>query len=253
MLSPTPALVEPVGRVFDVQRCSIHDGPGVRTTVFLSGCGMRCAWCHNPESFSDAGARRVSVDEVLREVLRDRAFYEASGGGLTLSGGEPLLQPQFSRALLSAARDHGLHTCVQTAGFVPARALLDVMGLVDLFHFDLKHMDPAQHRALTGADLTTIHASFDLLLDRSAPVLPRLPVVPGINDDDDNVSRLVAFLRQRRVSRLQLVPYQRMYLAKYRQLGLAARCGDVEPPTRAHLAALAERMGAAGLEVAVDA
>lgn len=240
-------------RVLEVQRCSIHDGPGIRTTVFLAGCPLRCAWCHNPEAFAGARDRLRSLDEVLAEVLADRAFYQASGGGLTVSGGEPLLQPAFVAELLRRARGHGIHTCIQTAAHVPSRVLQDLAPLVDLFQIDLKHMDPERHRAITGVDNERILANIVALRAGGAAVELRMPVVPGWNDDERNLHRVVAFLHAMHTSALRLVPYQRAYLFKYRELGLPARCADVAPPSVERLCALKDWLATHGVTATFDA
>ena len=239
------------GRVFDVQRCSVHDGPGIRTTVFLSGCALRCQWCHNPESWTAAAGTWRTAGEVLAEVRRDRAFYEASGG-VTLSGGEPLLQPRFAAALLSLARAEGLHTCVQTAGAAEAGALLEVLPHVDLFQFDLKHLDPERHRALTGEDTARVHASARLLVERGAQVEFRVPLVPGLNDSAQNLDAAAGFVAALGGASVRLVPYQNLYLEKYARLGQPARCAAVQPPTLEAMNAAAARFRARGLAVERD-
>jgi pyruvate formate lyase activating enzyme len=173
--------------------------------------------------------------------------------GLTVSGGEPLLQVEFARALLATAKDAGLHTCVQTAAALPARNLLDVEPWVDLFQIDLKHMDPARHRQITGSDNAQVHENLERLLSRGARVEVRVPVVPGWNDDADNLEHVRAFLADHAIKAVRLVPYQRMYLDKYRRLGLPARCADVEPPARAALEQVAAWFRHGGIDVALDA
>jgi pyruvate formate lyase activating enzyme len=238
--------------VFDVQRFCVHDGPGIRTMVFFEGCPLRCAWCQNPEAFREGRAAPRTVDEVVAEVLEDRDYYAVSGGGLTLSGGEPLLHAEAAVALLRAARSRGLHTVVQTSGVVPEASLEAVLGLVDLFQVDLKHMRSPRHRELTGAGNERVHASVALLLARGAAVDVRMPLVPGVNDDDENVDAVAAWLGERAVRTLGLVPYQRMYLAKYAALGLAPRLRDVAPPSAAALARVAERLARRGVTARVD-
>lgn len=240
------------GRVFDLQRFSVHDGPGIRTTVFLSGCSLRCGWCHNPEAFGAAG-RLLTPEEVLAEVLEDRAYYATSGGGVTVSGGEPLLQPGFVRALLGLARREGLHTCVQSALAVPPSALCGLREVVDLFQVDLKHLDSARHRELTGAGNERVLENAALLLALGAKVEFRLPLVPGVNDDAPHLDRVAAFLEERGVGSLRLVPYQRAYLGKYQRLGLPARFAAVEPPSPEAIEAVAGRFRRRGLAVAIDA
>jgi len=240
-------------RVFDIQRFSVHDGPGIRTTVFLSGCSLRCAWCHNPESFTGAAGRLLTPEQVLAEVLEDRDYYAASGGGVTVSGGEPLLQPAFVKALLGLAKREGLHTCVQSALSVPPAAVCAVHEVVDLFQLDLKHMDPVRHRELTGAGNERVLENAALLVSLGAKVEFRLPLVPGVNDDAQNLDRVAAFLEARGVGGLRLVPYQRSYLGKYERLGLPARFADVPPPSPGAIEAVAERFHRRGLVVGVDA
>lgn len=226
--------------VFDVQRFSVHDGPGIRTTVFLRGCPLRCAWCHNPE-----GLERVAepaddpwLDEVMREVRADRDFFEVSGGGVTLSGGEPLLSASRALALLRAVRAEGLHTCLQTCGAVPSATLRAVLPWVDLFMFDLKHADDGEHRRWTGAGNALIHQNARLLVEHGAKVQFRMPVLPGINDDVVHLERMAALLRDLRVEPLELVPYQRHYLSKLEARGQAPLLPELVPPSRARLAEL---------------
>ncbi len=240
-------------RVFDVQRFSIHDGPGIRTTVFLEGCSLRCAWCQNPEAFQSGVAPAMTPEAVIAEVLKDRDYYAVSGGGLTLSGGEPLLHVGPARALLEEAKRHGLHTCVQTAGAVPRSNLSAVLGLVDLFQFDLKHMDSGRHRSLTGAGNERILENAAFLIEQGAVVQFRMPVVPGINDGDANLDRLAQFLVRLGVHELRVVPYQRMYLGKYAALGLEPALRSVAPPSPDDLARLSGRMAQHDVAVAVDA
>ncbi len=243
------------GRVFDIQRCSVHDGPGLRTTVFLAGCPLRCAWCHNPESFDGAAATSQTAEAVLEVALKDRAFYEVSGGGLTVSGGEPLLQAAFVRELLELAKARGIHTCVQTSGAVPVRAIDEVRPWVDLFQVDVKHLDPAKHAALTGKGNALVLASLRHLLAAGANVEVRLPLIPGLNDDEANLDATARLLVSLHVPALTLVPYQRNYLGKYEELGLEARCADVPVPTPVHLAGVVEHLRRAGVSarLATDA
>ena len=218
-------------RVFDVQRFSIHDGPGIRTTVFLEGCPLRCGWCQNPEAFRNGAAPALAPEAVLTEVLEDLDYYAVSGGGLTVSGGEPLLHLAPVRALLEEAKRHGLHTCVQTCGAVPAANLAAVLRLVDLFQFDLKHMDARRHRELTGTGTKRIHRNAAFLLEQGARVQFRMPLVPGITDDAENLGLLARFLVGHGVRALSLVPYHRLYLDKYEALGLTPGVQGLEPPS----------------------
>lgn len=266
------------GIVFDIKRFAIHDGPGIRTTVFLKGCPLACAWCHNPEgiaaapqiaydahtcigcarcaavcpggchSVSGAGhlyersrctscgrcaeacptealrliGREMSTAEVLDVVLRDRAFYATSGGGITVSGGEPLAQPQFARAVLAAARADGLHTCLDTSGFVLWEHLESVLPLVDLFLWDVKDTDAARHRANTGVDLELILDNLRRLDRAGANLMLRCPMVPGVNDSEEDAGAL-ADLWYSLESRppVELLPYHRMGEGKRATIGEA--------------------------------
>jgi pyruvate formate lyase activating enzyme len=241
-------------RVFDVQRFSIHDGPGIRTTVFVEGCPLRCAWCQNPEGFANQRADAVPVAAILAEVLKDRDYYAVSGGGLTVSGGEPLLNPGPVRALLAAAKGAGLHTCVQTSGALPRRSLEAVLDVVDLFQVDLKHMSARRHEELTGAGTARIHANARFLLGRAAVEL-RLPVLPGLNDDAKNLAATARFVARHcppGTRTLHLVPYHRLYLDKYAALGLRPPLPDLEVPTPATLLRVTAALERHGVGVVVD-
>lgn len=263
--------------MFDLHRFSIHDGPGIRTTVFVKGCPLRCGWCHNPESQSSApqllmrahrcvgcfacvgacphdslrwqgdrivtdparcevcGAcadacpaearevvgRTMGFGEVLRAVERDRPFYDESGGGVTVSGGEPLAQPGFTRALLSACRDHGLHTVLDTSGHAPTEVAAALGALADLVLFDLKHHDDARHREGTGVGNGLIVHNLRRLLAEGAEVVVRVPLVPGYNDGADDLRRtaeLVATLEP--TPRVELLPFHPAAEEKHRRFGL---------------------------------
>lgn len=239
-------------RIFEVQRFCVHDGPGIRTTVFLEGCPLRCAWCQNPEAFLGGCAAAREPSAVVDEVARDAAFYRTSGGGMTLSGGEPLLRLAPARALLEEARRRGLSTCVQTCGAVPEEHLAAVLELVDLFQFDLKHLDPQRHRALTGVDPGRIHHNAAFLVARGAAVQFRMPVVPGVNDDRDNVEATGRFVRALGAQQLRLVPYQRLYLGKWEALGRAPPLAHAPECSAADLARVQGWLGALGLSAEVD-
>lgn len=212
--------------VFDVQRFSIHDGPGIRTTVFLKGCPLRCAWCQNPESqargpevmHGEPVGRPMAAAAILDEVLRDRDYY-AEDGGLTLSGGEPLLHEAFAAELLEGAKSAGLPTCVETCGHVTERALESALPHIDLLYFDLKHMDPDAHARLTGVSPRTILANAERLVAAGAPVEFRVPIVPGANDDRANIEQTGHFLRGLGQRRVRLVPYRAYYHDKEAALG----------------------------------
>ncbi len=267
------------GLLFDIRGFSLHDGPGIRTTVFFKGCPLRCLWCCNPESqrarpetlwiaercigcnrcleVCPAGAvsaaadgsrridaarcegcgrcalacpgealqvfgRRVSVEEALAEAARDALYAEHSGGGLTLSGGEPLAQPEFALDLLRRYRieEKGAHTAIETSGEADWEILEALLPWVDLFLYDLKHVDPAAHRRLTGRGNERILENVRRLAAAGAEVVIRIPLVDGINDDPPTIAAAADFISSlRAVRRIDLLPYHRLGEPKYRRLG----------------------------------
>lgn len=224
---------ELTGVVFDLQRAALHDGPGIRSTVFLKGCALRCVWCHNPESFAlppqtvqgEHGPRTfgriMSVRQVMDEVVRDLAYYQASGGGMTLSGGEPTIQFEFCLALLQAAHDQGIHTCLDTSGHCPPERLRMLLPLTDLFLFDYKATGAATHGQLTGQPNELILANLDLLYQAGADILLRCPMIPGRNATPEHFAALGALARHYpRLRGIDILPYHRAGQNKYALLGL---------------------------------
>lgn len=218
------------GIVFDLQRSALNDGPGIRTTVFLKGCPLRCAWCHNPESQACAPqtggsgrtyGRTMTVAEIIAVVLRDADFYRASGGGITLSGGEPTFQADFCVALLRAAKEAGLHTCLDTSGFFSAAVRERVRPWTDLFLFDWKATGEERHRELTGVPPGPIEENLARLLEAGAAVWLRCPMVPTLNDQPEHLRSIAAWSRRYpQLQRIDLLPYHRSGAAKWRDIGL---------------------------------
>jgi len=295
------------GRIFDIKRYSIHDGPGIRTTIFLKGCSLGCLWCHNPESVAAgpelmhwparcakchacvkacpigaiaadaAGAvhidrekcdlcgkcaeaclydalqivgREVSVDEVLAEAEKDRVFYEQSGGGVTLSGGDPAVQSAFAEALLDGCRARGLRTAVDTAGFTTNGTLDRLASKTDLILFDLKLMDDARHREFTGVSNVLILNNLERLAAAGPEIWVRIPLVRGVNDGDDNIRRTIAFLKKlKTVRRVGLLPYHAGGLDKAARIGKGTFFRKFEPPSEERLAAIEAAFREAGFEV----
>ena len=284
------------GMVFDIQKFSIHDGPGIRTTVFMKGCPLSCRWCHNPESkrrtpqlsfipercigcgfcfercpqhahlmteeghvldrnlCRECGActeecyaealemvgREMTVDEVMTEVLKDKPFYETSGGGMTLSGGEPLLQCDFTEALLLRAREEALHCCIETCGYAPYDDLERLCSLVDLFLYDVKDTNSQRHKEYTGVDNERILSNLARLHDRGAAIVVRLPLIPGLNDGDDHFDGIAELARRLPdVQGFEIMPYHSLGEGKLQRLGLddQPRLGKIEAPTRETVAA----------------
>ena len=214
------------GLVFNIQKFSLHDGPGIRTAAFFQGCNMRCKWCANPESFELAPkhptseAKAYTVDELARELLKDKAFYDASGGGVTLTGGEPLLQPLFVCELCDYLRALGVSVWLETAANVPTEVFLEVLRRCEGVHIDLKHHDNAAHLEGTGVPMTLVFANIRAALETGVRVIVRIPVVPGFNNCSEDSARFAQLLASLGAREVQLMPFHQLGAHKHKQLGL---------------------------------
>lgn len=242
------------GRIFDIQRYSIHDGPGIRAIVFLKGCFLRCRWCCNPES-QEYGieqltmngktrtiGRDVTVSEVMDEVLKDLPYYRRSGGGLTLSGGECLFQPDFAAALLEAAQYHLLNTAIESTACAPYESIQKLLPYLDLFLMDIKHMDSAKHRAFTGVPNERIlENARKVAVSRDCELIIRVPVIPEFNDTPQEIQAIAEFAASLPgVRRLHLLPYHRLGQDKYTGLGRDYTLTHITPPSNEHMQNLLE-------------
>jgi len=283
------------GYVTNIQRFSIHDGPGIRTTVFLKGCNLRCFWCHNPETLSprpelqlfldrcigcgecfarcpqhthvmEDGERRflrelcqgcgicaetcyaealvlvgdeMTVDEVMDQVLRDVPFYETSDGGMTLSGGEPLLQFDFCYALLERAKGENVHTAIETAANFAWERIAAILPVTDLVMMDIKLMDAERHRDATGVSNERILENARRLGESGLPLIVRTPIVPGVNDSADDVAAIAAFVAALpNLVYYELLPFHPMARSKYTSLDLDYRAKDLKSPPKEQMEAL---------------
>lgn len=225
---------KPEGRVFNIQKFSLHDGPGIRTVVFLKGCPMACAWCSNPNSrklqpvmmqdalnpkvFSE-DSRDYRLDEVVRVCLQDRPFYEESGGGVTLSGGEALVQHRFSLALLKELRDEGIHTAIETTGYVAAPIFRKAIDAVDLVIMDVKHHDTVKHKEWIKVGNELPLSNLAEAVKHAEELWVRIPVIPGVNDSLDDARTFAELLRPIGVPHVQLLPFHQFGERKYELLG----------------------------------
>ena len=309
------------GLVFHIQRFSIHDGPGIRTTVFLKGCALECFWCHNPEGrhaypelryfperciacgsciqacphsahtleagvhtflrercegtgacvatcFSEAlqtDGRRMTVGEVMSEVIADRPFYESSGGGVTLSGGEPTLDSAFALALLRECKDRGLHTAIETCGECPWESLGSLLPATDLVMMDIKAMSDERHRKATGKGNGRILANARMLALSDAPLIFRTPVVRGVNDSREEIGQIASFIselaRMRnaeagngsvpREIRYELLRFHRLASDKYRSLGREYRAASLDPVPEEEMLGLLKAAQRAGIDARI--
>jgi pyruvate formate lyase activating enzyme len=264
------------GTIFDIKKYAIHDGPGIRTTVFFKGCPLRCRWCHNPEGQSsrpemfvrssrclkecseclsvcelkaisrtemspvidrercnscgkcaevcpaeaiEVVGRQMSVQEVMAEVEKDMIFHDESGGGVTFSGGEPLLQPVFLSTLLEKSKEKDIHKTVDTSGYASFEILEEISKNVDLFLYDLKMMDEKKHKEYTGKSNKVILENLKKLLKKAKKVVVRIPLIPGINDDEKNIQETAEFVCSlKRVQQISLLPYHNLGEGKYKRL-----------------------------------
>lgn len=224
--------MEQTGYIFNLQKFSINDGPGIRTTVFFKGCPLACRWCANPESQNRYAAqaqrlnddrcrcREVTVEQVMAEVIQDKPFYDQSGGGMTLSGGEVLQQAEFAAALCRAAREAGIHTAAETTGFAVPERFQMLLDEVDLLLLDVKHCDPAVHRAGTGVDNRLILDNLRTAAAADKPVIARIPVIPRFNSGPEDAKRLAQLLAQFKIHEVHLLPFHQLGERKYQQMGV---------------------------------
>ena len=217
------------GAVFEIQRWSIDDGPGIRSTIFFQGCPLRCAWCCNPEAWAADVAPRPA-EAILAAVERDRVFYRRSGGGVTFSGGEATGQPELLAYLAERLHGSGLHLALETCGHFPWDRNEAALTLMDLVYFDLKHMDSAAHARLTGQPNGLILANATRLAARGTPMILRLPLIPGCNDDPGNLAATAAFAAALGAP-IELMPYHALGVGKFAELGLSYGLGALAPPS----------------------
>ncbi|MBS3812342.1 glycyl-radical enzyme activating protein [Candidatus Bipolaricaulota bacterium] len=262
------------GIIFDVKKYAIHDGPGIRTTVFFKGCPLNCIWCHNPESINpepepslgyrspfqlnqlaegdhEVIGEEVTADAVMDQVLKDRIYYDESGGGVTFSGGEPLTQPDFLVSLLEMCKGERISTVVDTSGMAGKETVERASDLVDLFLFDIKLIDGGQHKRYTGVGNERIIDNLDFLLKRNRQVELRFPLIPGITDGSDNIKGIREFIRERPgVKRMSILPYHDVE-KKYTKLGLDFDLGGLKPPREKEIEGIASEFEKTGITVEV--
>lgn len=210
------------GYIMQLQNFSVNDGEGIRTTVFLAGCPLRCVWCSNPEgqTLQNPMTRWVETEEILQEIRRQAVFYRYSGGGVTFSGGEATAQPQFLKELTDALYDEGFSLALETCGLFDFPLLAPTLRKMDLIFMDLKHIDPDRHREFTGADNRRILENIVKTARLGVPMVVRLPVILGINGDDQAIQGALSFLAENHLEvGVEFLPYHRYGEAKYQQLG----------------------------------
>lgn len=248
------------GRIFDIQKFSVHDGPGIRTIVFLKGCVLRCKWCCNPESqeydiqqMETAGkiktvGRDVTVGEVISEVLKDRAYFRRTGGGLTLSGGESLCQPEFAAALLKAAKEEGISTALESTAAAPIETIRKLLPYLDHYLMDIKHINPEKHKEFTGRDNSLILENAKILAKEAKHLIIRVPVIPTFNDTVEEISQIGEFVSKiMPQGEIHLLPYHRLGSDKYKGLHRKYELEDITPPDDEYMKLLLDTVNKFGL------
>lgn len=279
--------------IFNIQHFSLHDGPGIRTSVFMNGCPLRCYWCHNPESFVPfpqvqfyaakctfcgrcakrcpnahngeralftpsctlcgecvktcwsqaliSVGREVSLEELYEEIASDRDLYDKSGGGVTFTGGEPLLQPSFLYEILKKCREGGIHTALETSGFSDWSIIRKLLPYLDYIFYDIKVFDKEKHLAGTGVSNERIVHNLEMLCETDSKVTVRVPVIPGFNDSKEDIREIAAWLAsQKRMLPVELMPFHGICVGKYEALGLEYPAAGLSEPTKEKLRELAE-------------
>ena len=246
-----------MGIIFDIKRFALHDGPGIRTTVFFKGCPLRCWWCQNPESIrtlpekiklaaeivsynkfceEEIFGRDYSVEEVMKEILKDRIFYDESGGGVTFSGGEPMMQNNFLKELLISCKENGIQTAIDTSGYYPSRFTDEVYNYTDLFLFDLKIIDDEFHKKFTDVSNQLILKNLEHLTNLGEKVILRIPLIPGITDIEENlvaISSIASTLKN--IKRIDLLPYNEIAESKYKRFNKPSSLGSLKSQSEEEL------------------
>lgn len=233
------------GRIINITRFCTDDGPGIRTTVFLKGCPLRCLWCHNPESQNpdeeyyingEKIGRTITAEEVFQEIIKDKVFYETSGGGVTISGGEPLYQPEFTTEILRRCKENNIHTAIETSGFAGESTIRKVLKYCDLVLFDIKETDEEKHLEYTGIPLATVLQNLKLLNELKIPFIIRLPIIPGFNDRNEHFLQVKEMTKGLSFFRgIEIMPYHKLGEYKYQQLGREYLLGHIAEPTKSQV------------------
>ncbi|MDD3489487.1 MAG: glycyl-radical enzyme activating protein [Paludibacter sp.] len=262
-----------MGIIFDIKRFAVHDGPGIRTTVFLKGCPLRCAWCHNPESISAAicevpktvrigdktfsenetVGREITVKELMHELEKEKIFMDESAGGVTFSGGEPLMQPEFLNEALKACKNAGMHTAVDTSGYARWEILEKTAGLTDLFLYDIKIMDDKKHQEFTGVSNKLILENLRKLSAMGKRIQVRIPCVPNVTLTEENIAQTIDFLKTlaHKPDEVNLLPYHNTAAHKYERFGMENAFSVMKSMDKKELQEVKKQFKNAGFQVKI--
>jgi pyruvate formate lyase activating enzyme len=262
------------GLIFSVKRYSIHDGPGIRVTFFMKGCPLRCLWCHNPEGISpfpenvlqtkkignkefssnEEVGRFYSVGDILDILEKERVFIEQSKGGVTFSGGEPMMQTEFLLETLKACKANGYHTSVDTSGYSLAKNYESIIPFTDLFLFDMKHLDDARHTEFTGVSNLGILDNYRLLLASGKDIMLRVPVIPGYNDNAEHMEKLKQLIlssKTKSLRKISLLPFHKIGSSKYKKFNVPYEMESVKPPSKEEMQRLKDFFSDTGVKVKI--
>lgn len=261
------------GVIFDIKKYALHDGPGIRTTIFFKGCPLICWWCHNPEgqkpetepfykekhkqnfqltSRKKVIGREVTVLDVWLEIEKDRLFYDESGGGVTFSGGEPLMQPDFLNHLLNICQEYEIPTALDTCGYTSWKTMEMVKNKIDLFLYDIKIIDNNEHQKYTGVSNTSILSNLKKLDKEGKEIILRFPIIPGITDTEKNIHQLAEWmLTLETVRKISLLPYHQIGKGKYEKLNRINPLVNLKPPSTERMNALKDKFRDLGFEVKI--
>jgi pyruvate formate lyase activating enzyme len=261
------------GVVFDIKHFALHDGPGIRQTIFLKGCPLKCWWCHNPESqnskiesyfkynkIDDVSVKNkvtigkyYTAKEIINEIEKDIVFFDESNGGVTFSGGEPLLYTDFLKPILLHCNNKYIHTALDTCGYAPEEKFLSIVDNIDLYLYDIKFIDDDKHIKYTGVSNKIILNNFRLLSEKNKNIIVRLPLIPGINSTDKDIELLINFLKQfNNVSQIDILPYHNISKSKYQRLNIEYKLPDVEEFSSDEIEIIKQRLIKAGFKVTID-
>lgn len=262
------------GIIFSVKRYAIHDGPGIRVTFFMKGCPLSCQWCHNPEGISSEPTIVEQVDrigdrefrknetvgksyepkDILAILEKERIFMNQSKGGVTFSGGEPMMQFDFLMETLQACKKNGFHTTIDTSGYSTPGNFRKIIPYTDLFLFDIKHLDSLKHKEFTGVPNETILNNYHLIVESETDFMVRIPIVPGFNDDSDHLTRLKDFILGEKYNNLKMInllPYHKIGSSKYKKFNKPYKMENTEQPSVQRMNEIKELFAGSGVRVKI--
>jgi pyruvate formate lyase activating enzyme len=252
------------GRIFNIKKFAIHDGPGIRTTIFFSGCSLSCIWCHNPESIAILQnenceeevsfiTKNYSIDELMEIIKKDTIFFDESGGGVTFSGGEPLLQIDFVNEIIELCRKNNISTAIDTCGYIPTGSLKKVYEKTDLFLYDMKLFDNGLHEKYTGVSNKLIFKNLELLSSLNCKLIIRIPLIPGITDQKLNIVSIAKYLTENNIDHpVELLPYNEFAADKYRRMKMKSKIANLRTQSAEQLNEIKMLISSFGINVKLN-